>query len=288
VPEGDTVLVAATRLHAALAGDRLIRTDFRVPAAATTDLSGRVVLEVVPRGKHLLCRTDGGLTVHSHLGMDGRWDLRAQPARTGGTGHEVRCILTTDRWIAVGRSLRVVEVLPTADESRVVGHLGPDVLGPDWDREEVVRRLMERPERAVGEALVDQRVMAGPGNVYRSEVCFLRGLDPWTPVGSVADVAALVGLMKRLMEANRTTGAQVTTGDRRPGRSRWVYGRGGEGCRRCGTPIRRGEQGDAGRERVTYWCPSCQPGDGPGMAAGRSVTRDASTGRSPSARSAER
>ena len=278
MPEGDTVLVAATRLHAALAGDALVRTDLRVPAFATTDLSGSVVLEVVARGKHLLFRTDAGITLHTHFGMDGRWDLVRPAARIGGRTHQIRCVLATERWVAVGRSLRIVEVLPTAGEGRIVGHLGPDVLGPDWDPMEVVRRLTERPERAVGEALIDQRVMAGPGNVYRSEACFLRGIDPRTPVGQIEDVPALVGLMKRLMEANRTTGAQVTTGDPRPGRSRWVYGRGGDGCRRCGTPLRRGEQGDAGSERVTYWCPSCQPG----------VTGVGSTEPSPAARTGER
>jgi endonuclease-8 len=263
MPEGDTVLVAAARLHAALAGERMLRTDFRVPAFATTDLSGQVVKEVLARGKHLLLRTDAGLTIHTHFRMDGRWDLVRPVARIGGRAHEIRCVLTTERWVAVGRRLPVVEVLPTAEEARIVGHLGPDVLGPDWDAEEAVRRLASRPERPIGEALIDQRVMAGPGNVYKSEVCFLRGVDPWAPAGEVRDLPALVALTKRVMEANRTTGAQVTTGDTRPGRSRWVYGRGGEPCRRCGTPIRRGEQGPDGEERVTYWCPSCQPGLGP-------------------------
>ena len=137
------------------------------------------------------------------------------------------------------------------------------MLGPDWDAAEALRRLMAQPDRAIGEALIDQRVMAGPGNVYKSEACFLRGVDPWTPVGEVSKPAAMVALMKRLMEANRSIGAQVTTGDTRPGRSHWVYGRGGEPCRRCGSRVRRASQGVAPRERVTYWCPSCQPGQGP-------------------------
>jgi endonuclease-8 len=154
--------------------------------------------------------------------------------------------------------LGVVELLPTREEHRVLGHLGPDVLGPDWDPEEVVRRLGLRPERTIGDALLDQRAMAGPGNVYRSEICFLRGVDPWTPVKDVRDLFGVVALTKRLMEANRTTGTQVTTGDTRPGRSRWVYGRGRRPCLRCGSPIRRGELGDPGEERVVYWCPSCQ------------------------------
>jgi endonuclease-8 len=133
------------------------------------------------------------------------------------------------------------------------------VLGPDWDADEAVRRLAADPAREIGVALIDQRALAGPGNVYKSEALFLRGIHPWTPVGD-AELSPLVGLMKRLMEANRDTGMQITTGDRRPGREHWVYGRGGEACRRCGMPIERGMQGPDLEERVTYWCPSCQPG----------------------------
>jgi len=264
VPEGDSVVVAARRLSAALAGERLLRTDFRVPAFATSDLSGQVVREVAPRGKHLFLRTDAGLTLHTHFEMDGRWDLRRAGSGLGGRPHEVRVVLETEPWTAVGRRLPVVELLPTREEAAVVAHLGPDVLGPDWDPAEVLRRLATTPDRPIGDAVVDQRVMAGPGNVYRSEACFLRGVDPWTPVGEVQDLAAMVSLLKRLMEANRSIGAQVTTGDPRPGRSRWVYGRGGEPCRRCGTPIRRASSGPPGQERVVYWCPQCQPPARPG------------------------
>ncbi len=264
MPEGDTVLVAATRLHAALAGQRLTGTDFRVPAFATTDLSGQILVEVVPRGKHLLFRTDAGFTIHTHFRMDGRFHLRRPGERppSRSRAHEIRLILRTERWVAYGTLLGIVEVLRTRDEPTVVGHLGPDVLGPDWDAVEAIRRFRADLARPIGEALIDQRVIAGPGNVYKSEVLFLRGVDPWTPVGEVRDLPAMVGLVKRVMEANRTTGAQVTTGDPRPGRSRWVYGRAGESCRRCGTIIRSGEQGPAAEERVTYWCPSCQPPPG--------------------------
>jgi endonuclease-8 len=262
VPEGDTVLVTAGRLHRALAGDRLTATDLRVPALATVDLSGRRVLEVAARGKHLLLRTDAGLTLHTHLEMDGRWDVRPPGRGLGPRAHEVRVVLRTTSATAIGRRLPVVQLLRTREEDRVVGHLGPDVLGPDWDEAEVLRRMRAQPERAVGEAMIDQTVMAGPGNVYRCEVCFLSGVDPRTPVAAVRDLPALVRLTKRVMEANRRTGAQVTTGDPRPGRSRWVYGRGGEPCRRCGTLVVRSSQGPPGRERVTYRCPSCQPARG--------------------------
>jgi formamidopyrimidine-DNA glycosylase len=258
VAEGDTVLLTATNLDKALRGQRLLKTDFRVPGFATVDLSGQTVLAVVARGKHLLLRTDGGFTVHTHLKMDGRWDISPPNAVRARMHHEVRAVLVTSRAVAVGRRLGITEVLPTSEEFRVVGHLGPDVLGPDWDRDEVVRRLVASPDREIGSALIDQRVMAGPGNVYRCEVCFLRGLDPCTPVGEVPDPGGVVDLMKRLMEANRTTGRQITTGNTRRGAERWVYGRAGQPCRRCGSSILRRES-SPGERPVTYWCPACQP-----------------------------
>ncbi|HEY1330833.1 MAG TPA: DNA-formamidopyrimidine glycosylase family protein [Actinomycetota bacterium] len=257
MPEGDTVLVAARRLHAALAQERLLRTDFRVPAYAMHDLSGRVLREVAARGKHLLLRTADGVTLHTHFGMDGRWDLYRPGRPWRGPDHEVRAVLKTTPWVAVATRLRVLEIFPTSHETVALAHLGPDVLGPDWDPDEAVRRLTSDPDRPVGEALLDQGVMAGPGNVYRSEVCFLRGLDPFAPAGACADPRALVDLVKRAMEANRATGRQITTGDTRRGREQWVYGRAGQPCRRCGTTILRG---GGSPERVVFWCPSCQPG----------------------------
>jgi len=257
MPEGDTVLVTTGRLHRALGGARLSRTDFRVPAFATTDLSGQTVREVAARGKHLLLRTDAGFTVHSHLKMEGAWELRRPGRPLPRPEHEIRAVLSTEEWTAAGMRLGVLEVVPTATERELLGHLGPDVLGPDWDPGEALRRLSLEPDRPIHQAIQDQRVMAGPGNVYAAEVCFLRGVHPATPVGRVRDPAALVGLMKRVMEANRTLGRQVTTGDTRRGRDRWVYGRRGEPCRRCGTPINRLATDE---DRVRYWCPSCQPG----------------------------
>jgi endonuclease VIII len=256
--EGDTVFATTARLHEALTGHVLTRTDFRVPAFATADLRGQVVREVVSRGKHLLLRTDAEVSVHSHLGMDGAWRLYGQGERWRGRSFEVRGVLETDRLVAVGHRLRRLEVLRTSAESQVLGHLGPDVLGTDWDEAVVVSRLMASPERPTGEALIDQRVMAGPGNVYKSEVCFLAGVDPRIPVGDVEDPAALVRLMKSLMERNRSGGRRVTTGDPRRGRELWVYDRAGRPCRRCGTTIRSFTQGPAGEGRITYSCPGCQ------------------------------
>lgn len=260
MPEGDSVYLAAARLHAALAGQQLTKTDFRVPAYATLDLSDRAMTEVVPRGKHILMRVGGDTTIHTHLKMEGGWHLYRPGEKWRRAGWHARLVLATEPWTAVGFRLGVVDVLPTPEEERVVGHLGPDLLGDDWDAEVALANLTERAALTIGAALLDQTALAGLGNIYKSEVCFLSGLDPWTPVAEVPDLRAVIDVAKRLIEANRTTGMQITTGDNRPGRRQWVYGRKGEPCRRCGTSIQRrgtGERG--GSERVTYWCPSCQP-----------------------------
>ena len=254
MPEGDTVFHAARELREALAGRALTRSDFRVPRFAVTNLSGRTVTEVVPRGKHLLIRTDNGLTVHTHLKMEGRWRIAPASERLR-ESYRIRLILANDQWRATGYELGIVELLPTAQEERITGHLGPDLLGPDWDQAEAVRRLSADPERSAGEALLDQRNLAGIGNVYKSELLFLRGIRPWRPVGKIHDVDALVSLSHRMLNANKDRVKRVTTGDPRRGHETWVYGRRGQPCRRCGTRIRWAELGD----RITYWCPSCQP-----------------------------
>jgi len=257
VPEGDVVWYTAHRLHEALAGRVLTRSDFRVPRYATVDLSGQPVTEAVSRGKHLLIRTGNGLTVHTHLKMDGSWHIR--PADAGPPRrnvHQIRLLLANTRWQAVGYLLGITEVLPTATEHRVTGHLGPDLLGPDWDDVEAVRRLERSAERPIGEALLDQRNLAGIGNLFKSEVLFLRGVSPWKQVGEVKDLPKMVDLARRLLEANKARIGQVTTGDTTPGRQTWVYGRQDAPCRRCGTPIRKRSDG---AERMTFWCPSCQP-----------------------------
>ncbi len=251
------VWLTARRLHAALAGQVLTASDFRVARFAAADLTGRQVTEVVSRGKHLLTRVAGGVTVHTHLRMDGSWQVRpaASPHRDS---HHIRLILASHAWRAIGYRLGVVEILATAAEDTVVGHLGPDLLGPDWDAVEAVRRLAADPGRPIGEALLDQRNLAGIGNLYKAEVLFLRGISPWRPAGGGGDLPGLVTQAKRLLAANRDRFGQVTTGDRRPGEQTWVYGRAGRPCRRCGSAVRVAGQGDHGTERVTFWCPKCQ------------------------------
>lgn len=259
MPEGDTVWRATRRLHQALAGSELIRTDFRIPALATSDLSGRTMEEVVARGKHLLMRLSGGVTIHSHLRMEGSWHLYRPGERwRGGPDHEVRVVLETATWIAVGYRLQVLEAVATAAEDTVVGHLGPDLLSADFDRAQAITNLAAQPERTISEALLDQRNLAGIGNFYRVEVCFLLGLHPWQPVASV-DLGAAVDLSRRLMKANLRRAAQVSTGIDRPGQRSWVFERPGKPCRRCATIILTAPPGDPPHTRVTYWCPSCQP-----------------------------
>jgi endonuclease-8 len=281
MPEGDTVWLSGRRLHAALAGRTLTGSDFRVPQLAAADLTGAAVLGVMSRGKHLLTRFDTGRTLHTHLRMDGSWHLYRSARRwTGGPDWQVRVVLRTAEWDAVGYRLPVVELLPTAEEDRAVGHLGPDLLGPDWDPDRAVANLLREPDRAVGEALLDQRNLAGLGNLYRLELCFLRGVSPWTPVAAVPNLRAVVELGRRLLLANRDRPEQVTTGSLRRGEHHWVIGRANEPCRRCGRRIRRAEQGPPPRQRITYWCPRCQPGPAPAESAATAGR----TGRAPGTR----
>jgi endonuclease-8 len=263
VPEGDTVWNTARALHRALAGGRLTASDFRVPHLATATLAGWTVRESRSRGKHLLLRLshpDGRRgTLHSHLRMDGSWRVYAPGARwSAGRAHEIRVVLRTADAVAVGYRLHDLALVDTAEEPTLVGHLGPDLLGPDWDPAEAAARLAAHPETSIAEALLDQRNLAGVGNLYKSEVLFLRGVWPWAPTAEVRDLPGLVSLTQRLLAANRGRWAQSTTGALRKGETTYVYGRRGAPCRRCGTPIELAEQGD----RSTYWCPGCQPAPG--------------------------
>jgi endonuclease VIII len=258
MPEGDVVWRTARQLDEALTGRALRRSDFRVPRFATTDLTGRAVTGTVSRGKHLLTRVDGGLTIHTHLRMEGSWRIRPAGDYLP-RDHRIRLILANDVRQALGYLLGIVEVLPSHNEERVVGHLGPDLLGPGWDPAEAARRLQAGPDRAIGEALLDQRNLAGLGTIYRAETLFLRGVSPWRPVADIEALPELVTLAHRLLDANKDRGGTVTTGDRGRGRETWVYGRAGRPCRRCGTPVRRASQGPAPEERLIFWCPRCQP-----------------------------
>ena len=267
MPEGDTVWLSAQRMHEAFAGEVLTRSDFRVPQLAAVDLTGLRVVSVVPRGKHMLTALSDGRLLHTHFRMDGTWHLYRPGDRwAGGPDWQVRVVLENAAWVAVGYRLPVVELVTSAEEA--VGHLGPDVLAEDWDREEALRRLRAGPDREIGMALLDQRVLAGLGNLYRTEVLFLRGLTPWVPVAQVPDLPALVEKGRRLMLANRGHWEQSTTGSLRRGEHHWVFERAGRPCRRCGTRILSAFQGEAPYERLSYWCPRCQRGPAPPPLAG--------------------
>ena len=261
MPEGDTVYRAARLLDRTLAGQVLTGTDFRVPPLATVDLRGGRVLGTWSHGKHLLTRIDADRpwSLHSHLKMEGAWQSYrpGQPWRR--PAHTARVVLTAGDRIAVGFSLGILELLPRENEHQVIGHLGPDLLGPDWDEADAVRRLTADPDRPIHEALLDQRLLAGLGNMYVAELCFIFGLHPSTPVGEVADPPRLVHRAHQLLMVNKDRSQQSTTGDLRHGRRMWVYRRDNQPCLRCGTPVRVEMRGEPGRERASYWCPACQP-----------------------------
>lgn len=259
MPEGDTVHRTARRLHEALAGREVTRFELRVPGLATADLTGATVHSCAPRGKHLLLRI-GDHTLHSHLRMDGSWHLYGPGEKWRHPAFKVRAIVATAEREAVGTDLAELALVDTRDESLLVDHLGPDPLADHWDAAEAARRLNADP-RSIHVALLDQRNVAGFGNEYAAELLFLRGILPSTPAADT-DAAALLDLGARTIRANRDRPERTFTGISRPGQNTWVYGRANRPCRRCGTPIRRGEQGaDPTRERVTFWCPSCQRSD---------------------------
>jgi len=259
VPEGDTVWLTASRLHKALAGRPLSVSDFRVPALATVDLRGSTVREVIARGKHVLMRLDE-LTVHSHLRMDGSWYITpAGRAPRRHPEHLIRARIGNGEWLATGYRVHDLRIVWTDEEAQLVGHLGPDLLGPDWDPERAVEYLRRAPDVPIGEALLDQRNLAGIGNMYASEVLFVERVHPWTPAAAVPDLPKMVETAYRFLRMNRDHPEQSTTGLLGRGQQHWVYGRRGEPCRRCRTPIRRETQGEPPRQRVRDWCPTCQP-----------------------------
>jgi formamidopyrimidine-DNA glycosylase len=280
VPEGDSVWKLARRLDRQLAGHLVERSDFRTPRLATRDVAGRTVVGHDTHGKHLLTRlgatgTSPAATLHSHLRMDGAWSTLAPGKRLPPQVQaHVRLVLGLDDGRTVhGIRLHDLDLVPTDREHDLVGHLGPDPLREDWDAGEAVRRLASDPERPLVSALLDQRSMAGLGNLWANELAFLSGVSPWTAVGDV-DVIRLVDRAATMLRHSATVeGAyQVTTGSSARGDDHWVTGRQRQGCRRCGGPVSVVAEvpGDAANRR-TWWCPACQPGPvvRPGAAGAR-------------------
>ena len=260
MPEGDTVFQTARRQNQALAGLVLTGFELRVPEFAAADLTGETVREVVSVGKHLFHRI-GDWSLHSHLKMEGTWRLVRPGGRWPKPAFQARAVLHAASITSIGFELGITELLPRDEEHTLTDRLGPDLLGPGWNdasAAEATRRLEAHPEVPVFTAVLDQTNLAGIGNVYANELCFLRGILPTTPMAEV-DAAALVALARRLLLANRDRFPRVTTGDTRPGHRNWVYGRTGQACLRCGTILLGGELGARpGQERVVTWCPQCQ------------------------------
>lgn len=267
MPEGDVVWRTARRLDQAFRDRPLIRLELRWGATAAPPMAGRCTVGVFSRGKHLLHRVDNGLTLHTHLRMEGRWRLDATPKVTDGQRRrpDIRVIAATSEWTAFGLRLGMVDLLPTAEEHRLVGHLGPDLLGEDWDLGRAVFGLLAEPGRTVAEALLDQRNLAGIGTLYCAETLFLRGIHPWQPIGELgrAEVTGTVELARRLMLANLDHPVQTTTGRRTRGDTTYVHARSGLPCRRCGQTIRVATLGESPRDRVLFSCPRCQGGLAP-------------------------
>ena len=267
MPEGDTIFRTATVLRRALVGG-VVRRAVAQPGPGLSrvpDLSvlvGASVDAVEARGKHLLIGFSGGRWLRTHMRMKGSWH-RYRPGEPWRLpARRAVCVLETDATVAVCFDAPVVELLTDSDlaRHRTLLALGPDLLGAAPDLDEAVRRLREHDGVPLGEALLDQRAVAGIGNVIKSEALFVERLDPWAPVSAFSD-AELHAVLRRAAEqlaANTGGGRRVTTGRRAAGEALWVYLRTGRPCRRCGTPVRARRQGS--QARTTYWCPSCQPG----------------------------
>ncbi|KNX36793.1 DNA-formamidopyrimidine glycosylase family protein [Luteipulveratus halotolerans] len=265
MPEGDVVIRTARRLHAGLVDDVLVVAELRWGGRDGRRLVGRRTTEVVSRGKHLLHRVEGGLTLHSHLRMDGSWrisDVQRVSARTR-SSPDLRALLATARRAALGWQLGMLDVVATADEHTVVGHLGPDVLGSDWDEDTALQRLRRDPTVTVGAALLDQRNLAGLGTIFTSEPLFLERTHPWASVGDLDDdhLRRVVRRAYRLIGASAASERPSSTGD--PREPMYVHGRSGRSCRRCGQGVRVAMIGAAPRDRTMFYCPRCQGGLAP-------------------------
>jgi endonuclease-8 len=273
MPEGDTIFRAARTLNRALAGNRVVRFDSAVPALNRVNddcpLAGRTIESVSSRGKHLLITFSGDLILHTHMRMNGSWHIYRPGERWQLPARDMRVLVATEQFEAVGFNVPVAEFL-TAREVERHPHLralGPDLLDPSFDPGEARRRMRGDPGKAIADVLLDQRVVSGAGNVFKSEILFVARIHPFDPVSSLtdADLDRILEVAVRQLRTNVITRPRIpapvagrrTTGSMIPGRGVWVYGRGGKPCRKCGTEIRSRKTGiDA---RLTYWCPVCQP-----------------------------
>ena len=257
MPEGDTIHSAARRVGAALVGKPIVEIETPHPRHAMDGwperLDGRAVRAVDAHGKHLFIRFEGDLTLHSHLRMTGRWGVYRRGERWRRSPRRAWLVIRTDKHEVVEFDGPVLELMTDSRTrfDRRLAALGPDVLAPELDERRFLERLRQDDQsRGIGDALLDQRNLAGIGNVWKSEGCFLAGIDPWRLLRDVADAEALavVREIRPLMRRSADGGGRTP--------SRLVFERTGLPCRRCSTPIRARGKGDD--NRTTYWCPACQ------------------------------
>jgi endonuclease-8 len=256
MPEGDTIRRLADKIGQRFAGQRCVRCVTRDPRLVGVDLTGATLVEVDAIGKHLFLRFDNGNTLHSHLMMTGSWTV-------GPAAREPEWRRRIELWMEDGRltgvDLPIIEWLPTAQEGRIVDHLGPDVCGPEPpDIDEIVERLHREPLAELATALLDQRNVAGFGNVYAVEVPFISGVSPNQPVGAIEGLAQLVGLGAAIIRTSAERGPQNTTGRRLATADHWIYSRRGRPCKICSTRLAGWSERESPWGRVSVWCPRCQ------------------------------
>jgi len=275
MPEGDTIFRSARTLHRALAGKTITRFETAYAQLSVVDdqsaIVGRRVEQVESRGKHLLMWLSGDLVLRTHMRMSGSWHIYRPGERWQLASSHMRILIATADFVAVAFDVPDAEFLSPAalKRSRAIAALGPDLLDDAFDVEAAVARLRAQATREIGVALLDQRVMAGIGNIFKSEILFVSGVHPFAHVERLDDetLRNIVTTARRLLQANvtPTSGAGITTfggmrrttGDVDPAARVWVSQRRGLPCRRCGAPIERRLQGEDAR--ATYWCPACQP-----------------------------
>jgi endonuclease-8 len=273
MPEGDSIFRAARTLHRALAGKTVVRFESVFPALTRVHddhpLTGRTVESVQSVGKHLLMRFSGALVLRTHMRMSGSWHIYRPGEPWLGRRQDMRVLVATDDFEAVGFNIPTAELIAGRDVQRheELRRLGPDLLGETFDDAVALERARERPTLEIGDALLNQRIMAGVGNVYKSEVLFACGANPFARVAGIADeeLRHLFDTARRMLQANVSeklapmttyTGYRRTTRRNDPTERLYVYGRARLPCRRCGTAIRVKPQGP--NARLTYWCPKCQ------------------------------
>lgn len=276
MPEGDTIFRAARTLHRALAGHAVVRFESVFPALTRVHedhpLTGQTIESVTAAGKHLLIRFSGGRVLRTHMRMNGSWHIYRPGERWQRPRRDMRIVVATDSFEAVGFNVPVAEFLDERGMARQddLRKMGPDLLGAEFDEDDALSRFRERGDREIGDALLNQRIVAGAGNVYKSEVLFLCRVNPFARVAALGDdtLRQIVRTARKYMRANVVdprggivtyTGYRRTTRRADPGERLYVYGRARQPCRTCGTRIQVRAQG--ANARVTYWCPRCQNGD---------------------------